>query len=653
MKNYYKHINIPKERKLYSGFDQISHKLSGQIFNLYTNIVFKKKLKNDAKEIHKLSLEYANLGDYDIDKLIKSYQLKFKLNKLTSKEFLEAFAVVVELGYRVTGKRAYEVQIMGAIALVKKYIIQMATGEGKTLTASIAAVILGWSGKPVHILTSNDYLASRDAQLLEPFYNRANLSCGYVIGKTTKEERKEIYKLDLVYSTAKDILADFLKDRMQEEQNYNINSFLIDKLTNSVKNKDYLLRGLEYVIVDEADSVLADDAVTPLIISSKAENKVLKESVVDAHKIIEYFQKDKHYTISEKFNDITLTKLGLELIDSYHYSFAKIWQSKDRREFLIKQALEAKELYELNKHYIIKDGKVVIVDEKTGRIMSERSWGNGLHQAIEVKEGVEITDPTTTFAKMSFQRFFRLYTHLCGMSGTLQNLKSEFWQIYDTKTIDIPSRVPSKMIILKDKIYFDKNEKEKNLIKYIIKLHEKSLPILIGVTTIKDSESLAKKLKQENITCVTLNALHDEEEADIIKDAGEKNKITIATNMAGRGTDIHISEEVDKLGGLQVITTQRDKSRRIDMQFFGRCARQGQNGTALAFLSLEDTILKHYVPKWLNNYLTTNFHKKNIKKLSNLIYMIYQRKIEKDISNIRNKTLLKEFSIDDSMSYTS
>lgn len=536
--------------------------------------------------------------------------------------------------------------------MVKKYIIEMSTGEGKTLTASLAAVILGWMGKPVHILTSNDYLAARDAELLSSFYYRANLTVGAVIGETAPEKRKEIYTYDIVYSTAKDILADFLKDRMKEEQNYSIINFLVNKISNNVVPTDYFLRGLDTVIVDEADSVLADDAVTPLIISTKAENRILKESVQDAYKISKYLEKDIDYTVNEEFHDITLKEQAEAIIENHIYSLTNIWRSKERREFLIKQALMAKELYIVNKHYIIKDGKVMIVDEKTGRIMSERTWGNGLHQAIEVKEGVEITDPTTTFAKMSFQRFFRLYKHLCGMSGTLENLQNEFWQIYNIQILKIPTRVPSKMNILKDKIFLDKNAKEEALIAYIESLNKKSIPVLVGITTIEDCEILANKLKCLNLECTLLNALYDDVEAEIIANAGEINNITIATNMAGRGTDIHISEHVNKLGGLHVITTQRDKSRRIDMQFFGRCARQGQNGTAVAFLALEDSVLNNYTPEWLKKFIYKKFDSTYTKKFSILIYKYYQKKIEKDISITRDKTLRREFSMDDSMSYT-
>ncbi|MAC85044.1 MAG: prepilin peptidase [Arcobacter sp.] len=649
MREYRKQIQVSKEKKLYSGIDSLSNYFIGKIKNLQVN---HKSLKKEAEKIYKLSIDYSSISDEELDEKVRFYHSKFKINKVNDNEFINALGIVVELAYRQLGKRAYVVQIMGTISLIRGFAIEMSTGEGKTITASIAAVILAWRGKPVHILTSNDYLASRDAEILKDLYNKANLSVGSIIGSSEKEYRKETYKKDIVYTTGKEVLADFLKDRMLEEENFCVNSFLIDKISNKNISNDYLLRGLDVVIVDEADSVLADDAVTPLIISAKAENKVLQESVVVAYNIAKKLKKDVHYKIYEKFHDIVLLKEAIKEIESNSDALINIWRLKERREFLIKQALIARELYHNNKDYIIKDGKVVIIDEKTGRVMSERSWSNGLHQAIEVKEGLEVTEPTITYAKMSFQRFFRLYKHLCGMSGTIQNLKDEFWQIYSLKTIKIPTRVPSKMNILSDRLHLNKVERDVNLVEYIKDLNKKNIPVLVGVTTIKDSEFLALKLKEFNIECTLLNALHDEQEAEIISKAGRLKNVTIATNMAGRGTDIHIEDKVNGLGGLHVITLQRDVSRRIDLQFFGRCARQGQNGTAMSFLSLDDKIVQQYLPKWLRIYLGEYFNFSIIRKIALYMYIYYQYRIEKDISKLRNKTLFKDMAIEDSMSFT-
>ena len=649
MKKARKNIIKIKEKELHEGLDYYYNLILGKINKFKYR---PSNLKKDALFVHKTSLEFQKLGQEELDKKIELIQTLFRLNKQKEKDVLEAFALCVEACFRITAKRAYVVQIMGAIALYKKFIIEMSTGEGKTLTAAIAAGVLGWLGKPIHIFTSNDYLAARDAELFEQFYNSIGLTCCSITSSNSPEERKKLYESNIVYTTGKEVLADFLKDRMKEDSSFDFNKYLIDKVSGKLNENDYALRGLEIAIIDEADSVLADDAVTPLIISATAENKVLQKSVVDAYKIASLLKKDEDYKISEKFNDITLTKSGIKIVEENSFELNEIWKVKHRREYLVKQALTARELYLLNKHYIIKEGKVVIVDEKTGRIMEHRSWGNGLHQAIEVKEGLEITDPTTTFAKMSFQRFFRLYTHLCGMSGTLKNLDNEFWQIYEISILKIPTRVPSKMIIKKDEFFLDENKKNTKIIEYINSLNKKGIPVLIGVTSIKDSENLAKELKKIGLQSKTLNALHDEDEANIISQAGQKGSITIATNMAGRGTDIDLSEEINSLGGLHVITTQRDKSRRIDLQFFGRCARQGENGVAVAFLSLDDLIIKHYLPAWLREFFLKNFNSKLIKKIAWLFYVFYQKKIEKDISNIRNKTLLQEFNLKNSMSYT-
>jgi preprotein translocase subunit SecA len=650
MREYYSNINVSKEKRLYKGVDTYTNMIIGVFKN---RLIDTKSLKQIASDIHKLSLSYQQMGEEELDSMIKDAKKDLRLNKADDSRLCEIFALAVELCYRVTQKRAYIVQIMGAFSLYKKYIIQMATGEGKTLTASIGAVVLGWRGKPLHILSSNDYLSARDAELFRILYERAGLSVGSVTSSTKPNERKELYKKDIVYSTAKEILADFLKDRMQEPQKFDINTFFIDKITNNDTNKNYLIRGLDTVIVDEADSVLADDAVTPLIISAKAENRLLKEAVLDAHNLIKNLEKDAHYELDEKFYDVSFTKLGLEVIDAHIEALSDIWKAKSRREFLIKQAIVARDIYTLNKEYIIKDGAVIIIDEKTGRVMEGRSWGNGLHQAIEVKESLEITDPTITHSKMSFQRFFRLYNHLCGMSGTLSSLSNELWQIYEKKIVKIPTRLQSKMDILEDKIYLTQKDKEKALIEYIKDKNSKGLPILIGVTSIKESETLSQLLKKENIECTLLNALYNEEEATIIAQAGQMYKVTIATNMAGRGTDIHISDEVESMGGLQVILTQKDKSKRVDLQFFGRCARQGQKGCAVAFLSLEDKILQNYLNKKLLDLVYKNFDNKYTKKFTLLAYKYYQYRIEKTISNIRKKVLQNEFTLDDNMSYIS
>ena len=605
-----------------------------------------------SQEIYDLSIQYDTFSFEELFEKLDTLKIKLRLNKLNDDELKQVFAICVQLCFMVTQKRAYKVQIMGAVSLYKQHIIQMSTGEGKTLTASIAATVLALKGKSVHILTSNDYLSSRDANLFSAFYNKVGLNVGAVISSTSIEDRKIIYKNNIVYSTGKEILADFLKDRMKEPQKFNINSFFINKLFDKKKlDNNYLLRGLDCVIVDEADSVLADDAITPLIISAKSENKLLKQAVIDANFIASKLEHEVHYIVNERYLEVVLTKHGVEFIEKFVESLSNIWHSKTRREFLIKQAILAIEIYKKDKQYIIKDGKIVIIDERTGRIMDGRSWGNGLHQAIEVKEGLEISDPTTTYSKMSFQRFFRLYSHLCGMSGTLSNLENELWQIYGKQIVKIPTRLDSKMKILKDKIYLTQEEKETALVEYIKEINSKELPILIGVTSIKESESLAKKLKSLNINCTALNALHDDEEAEIISNAGQKAKVTIATNMAGRGTDIHIDEEVNHIGGLHIVLTQKDKSRRVDLQFFGRCARQGQNGVAVAFLSLEDTILQNYLNPTILKYLENNFNNIISKKLILLIYRYYQNKIEKNISNIRKNILQNEFLLDDNMSY--
>lgn len=650
MKEYYKQIIKPDEKRLYKGLDSFTNKTIGRVKTLLNR---PSKLRVQAKKIFDLSFEYEYLDEERFAEKVSEYKNKFRLQKIKSdEEFHEAFALAVEAAFRILNKRAYIVQIMGALALVKGYAIEMSTGEGKTLTATIAAIALAWRGKPVHIITSNDYLAKRDAENMREVYRYCSISVGHVIGTMRTQERRENYSHDITYTTSKEVLADFLRDRMLESQEYNINNLLINKITNKSIPTEYVLRGLAIAIIDEADSVLSDEATTPLIISAQGENKILKESTALAYEIASSFVKERDYTVHERYHEIVLTKEGSQLVKDKTATLAPIWHQKDRREFLIKQALLAKEVYHLHKHYVIVEGKILIVDEKTGRVMHGRSWGNGLHQAIEAKERVEITDPTTTFSKMSFQRFFRFYKHLCGMSGTLHSLSHEFWDIYNLSIIKIPTRLQSKMNILPERIFLNHQEKIDELIEYIKLLTKKRVPVLVGTQSIKESEELSMRLMEENIQCATLNALHDELEAEIIKEAGLQNRVTIATNMAGRGTDISISPEVDAIGGLHVIITQKDTSKRIDFQFYGRAARQGQNGEAVAFLSLEDEMLNNYLPKKLKLFFESNIQKAYVKKIIARFYRHYQNRIQRETSIVRQKRLFQEFDVDDSMSFT-
>jgi preprotein translocase subunit SecA len=511
----YRKTTIPKEKKFLTGFDGIINGIYGFFYkNFLVSFVLRKK----ANKILSLSHKMKELSDEDIDKKLYECRRVVRFNK-TDEVLDEALALIVEVSHRVLGMRPYDVQIMGVLAQQKGFLIEMMPGEGKTITAAIWAVMAGWTGKPCHIVTSNDYLASRDAMSLKEFYQRCHLSVGYVVSTFDEMQRREAYMNDIVYATSKELLADFLRDSMKAKD-IDFDKYLINKLSFSSFGVQKVMRGLGIAIVDEADSVLADEAITPLIISIASDNEMLKKATLISKDIVDTLQKDVDYKVDLKFRDVELTKEFEEKFQKLFSNLPPIFKSKHRREFLIKQALMAKEFYHNNSEYIIKDKKIVIVDEKTGRSMEGRSWSAGLHQAIEAKENLELSDPTVIHTKMSFQRFFRLYEKISGMSGTLQKLQNELWHIYKLPTIKIPKRVKNRYELRKPLIYATKEEKFQAVIDEIIKIHETKRPILVGTKDIKESEKLSNALKKHNIESTVLNALHDEEEAAIVYKAG-------------------------------------------------------------------------------------------------------------------------------------
>ena len=641
--------SIPKEKKSYTGLDEILHTLIGRF---YKALISPKRLYLQAEKIHSLSLEYANLSTDQISSMLLNSKSLFRLNRVHSEnELNQAVALVADIACRTLGMRPHIVQLMGVLAQSKNFAIEMLPGEGKTITAAISGVLAAWTGFPCHIVTSNDYLAQRDAKIMQPLYSGCGVSVSAVASEMLPEERRAAYKSMVVYATSKELLADFLRDQMKRE-NFSINQFLLDKLSHKFSVEEPVMRGLHTAIVDEADSVLADEATTPLIISVPTKNELLKEASLIAGNLTKLLQKDKHFIVYEKFREVVLSKEGEEWLETHKTSFPEAWEIKSRREFLIRQALIAREFYHNHKQYIIdEEGKIVIVDEATGRLMPMRSWGAGLHQAIEAKEGLTLTDPTETHTRMSFQRFFRLYSRLSGMSGTMQNLHSELWHIYKLSTIRIPKRVPNTYDLLPAKILPTTAAKWQAVCKNIQEIHPTGRPILVGTKSIDESEHLATLLQSMGIDCTLLNALHHDKEAEIIALAGKQGNITIATNMAGRGTDILISDEVVSLGGLHVISTQRHESSRVDLQLYGRTARQGQPGTVIPILSLEDFILKQHCPKVLYSILQKTVETPAGRLLALFTYTLIQKRTEKSSSSIRRKILEKDFSLNDMLSF--
>ena len=484
----------------------------------------------------------------------------------------EAFAVVREAGLRVFGERHYDEQLIGGIVLHQGKIAEMKTGEGKTLCSTLPVYLNALTGRGVHVVTVNDYLARRDAEWMGGLYRFLGLSFGTILHGKDDKQRKEAYGADVTYGTNNEFGFDYLRDNMK----FDI--------------KDFCQREFHFAIVDEVDSILIDEARTPLIISGPADAST--EQYFRVNKIIPQFKKDIHFTLDEKARAISMTEegvaLGEELLNVDNLYDPKNIDSLHH----ITQGLKAHFLFQADVDYLVKDGEVIIVDEFTGRTMPGRRYSDGLHQALEAKEGVKIERENQTYASITFQNYFRMYEKLAGMTGTADTEAAEFKKIYDLDVVVLPTHENMIRIDYPDLIYKNINAKYRAVTREIKELHDKGQPILVGTISIDVSEQIAKMLKKAGIKHSVLNAKHHEKEAEIVALAGQKGRVTIATNMAGRGTDIKLGDGVAELGGLHILGTSRHESRRIDNQLRGRSGRQGDQGSSRFYLSLEDDLLR-------------------------------------------------------------
>ena len=483
----------------------------------------------------------------------------------------ESFAVVREAARRAIGMRHFDVQLIGGIVLFEGKIAEMATGEGKTLVATLAAYLRGLTGKGVHIVTVNDYLARRDREWMGPVYEFLGLSVGVIQTDMNPEERRKAYSSDITYGTNNEFGFDYLRDNMAIAKEYCVQ------------------RKLYYAIVDEVDSILIDEARTPLIISGPAEDSTDKYYIVD--RAVSKLQRNKDFTVDERDQVVMLTEEGIESIQKILNVNIYDEQNIDLVHH-VQQALRAHHLFKRDDRYIVENGEVIIIDEFTGRKMPGGRYSDGLHQALEAKEGLKIQRENQTLATITFQNYFRLYEVLSGMTGTADTEAAEFMEIYKLDVVVIPTNRPLNRINYPDVVFKTEKEKFKAIAEEIEELHKKGQPVLVGTVSIEKSEKLSTLLKRRGIPHSVLNAKFHEKEAEIVAQAGQRGAVTIATNMAGRGTDIKLGEGVVELGGLHVLGTERHESRRIDNQLRGRCGRQGDPGSSRFYLSLEDDLLR-------------------------------------------------------------
>lgn len=543
---------------------------------------FKRFFDSNKREIARLSalVERINNIEPELEALsdtelkAKTGEFKQRLNGGESLDSLlpEAFAVVREAAKRTIGQRHYDVQLMGGIVLHEGRIAEMKTGEGKTLSATLPVYLNALTGKGVHVVTVNDYLAKRDAEWMGQIYRFLGMSVGVIVHGLDFQDRADAYQCDITYGTNNEFGFDYLRDNM-------------------VTSPDLLVqRELNYAIVDEVDSILIDEARTPLIISGMAEEST--NHYEQFARIVPRLQNEIDYTVDEKAKTAAMTEAGVAKVEK----MLGIDNLFDDRHFALNhyliQALKAYTLFKRDRDYVVKDGEVIIVDEFTGRLMPGRRYSDGLHQAIEAKENVKVAQESQTLASITFQNYFRMYEKLAGMTGTAATEEEEFRRIYGMDVVVIPTNKPMIRVDYPDLVYKTSAAKYAAVVKEIEEKHKKGQPVLVGTISIERSEELSRMLKKIGIPHQVLNAKYHEQEAEIIKNAGQRGAVTIATNMAGRGTDIVLGEGVAELGGLHVIGTERHESRRIDNQLRGRSGRQGDPGSSRFYVSLEDDLMR-------------------------------------------------------------
>lgn len=543
------------------------------------------KLEPIVEEINSLEPKMQVLSDQELKAKTQEFKERHKVGETLDQLLPEAFAVVREASQRATeaGFRHYDVQLLGGIVLHQGKTAEMKTGEGKTLAATLPVYLNALTGKGVHVVTVNDYLAERDSEWMGQIYRFLGMSVGVILSGMSPAQRREAYNCDITYGTNNEFGFDYLRDNM------------------AYKEEDLVQREHHYAILDEVDSILIDEARTPLIISGPVQEK--SSDYRKFNRVIPRLKKEEDYEIDEKNKLVTLTEAGVKKAESKLNVDNLYSEENFKLNHQLNQALKAHTLMKKDRDYIVKDGAVKIVDEFTGRVMEGRRYSEGLHQAIEAKEGVEVQKGSQTFAKITLQNFFRMYNKLAGMTGTAETEEEEFIKIYDMPVVVVPTNEPMIRDDMADLVFTNKEAKYKAVIKEIKAKYEKGQPVLVGTADIENSEMLSRELKKVKVPHEVLNAKNHEREAEIVKDAGQKKSVTIATNMAGRGTDIVLGDGVVELGGLHVLGTERHESRRIDNQLRGRAGRQGDPGSSQFYVSLEDDLLRLFGSDKINSIL--------------------------------------------------
>jgi preprotein translocase subunit SecA len=637
-----------REEERESWLDRTASAIWGTLFQRFGgNDLDRGFLRRVAKASDRLEL----LGRSELDDVVAALRQDLHRNGLRPDLVARAFAVIREMSRRELGMRPFDVQLLGGWAMMRGKVAEMETGEGKTLTATLPAATAALAGIPVHIITVNDFLAARDAAWMKPLYDALGLSVGTVLEGMSPAERRHAYGCSITYCTNKQVVFDYLKDRLLLQQESRALHLKIEALHRPDPRASRLvMRGLCFAIVDEADSVLVDEARTPLIISGGRgagdQERVYRQALDAARRM----QAGRDYLVSEHERRIDLTDLGRAHAKRLTDRYGGVWSAPAHRDDIMRQALSAVHLYKRDKHYIVEEERVRIVDEYTGRVMADRSWERGLHQMIEAKEGLEISGRQETLARISYQRFFRRYLKLAGMTGTAREVAGEVWAVYRLNTVRIPTNRAQRRKIHGDLIYPTSDAKWQAIADRVAQLHARGRPVLVGTRSVADSEHISELLDKAGVSHSVLNARQNRAEADIVAQAGQPGRVTVATNMAGRGTDIKLAPGVAQAGGLFVVASERHEAGRIDRQLFGRSGRQGDPGEGQAMVSLDDELVRGVFGWLLDRLSARKAHFPDW--LSRVLFGWAQRTTERRHGRIRKRLLYSDDSLQDLLAFS-
>ena len=600
--------------------------------------------------------EIGHLREDQIPDVVRDLRQRLKSEGYRQDLVARSFALVREIAWRTVEMRPLDVQLIGGLVILSGMVAEMETGEGKTLTATLPACALAFSGIPVHIITVNDYLARRDAEWMEPIYRALGLTVGTIRHGIDPGSRRAAYRCDITYCTNKEVAFDYLRDRIVLWDRPSPIRLRLEKLygDNSRINQ-LVMRGLHYAIVDEADSVLVDESRTPLIISAETEGVYAPDIYQHALGIAKELRRQRDFATLVSDRAVELTGSGKARLADVDWPQTRASINSRQQEELVRQALVALYLFDRDKHYLVQDEKIQIIDEYTGRLMADRSWERGLHQLIEVKEGCEVSQRKETRARISYQRFFRRYLALAGMTGTAREVAGELWSIYRLRVVNVPTNRPVRRNLLPDQVLTTADQKWQAVVKSVENMSRQGRPVLVGTRSVEASEHLSHLMDQADLPHGVLNARQDDEEAEIIAQAGEKERITVATNMAGRGTDIRLAPGVAELGGLHVIATERHDARRIDRQLFGRCGRQGDPGSCEAIVCLEDELIIVYTNRmlqWLMVAMANILGGSLMRPAGKFIFRRAQHAAQRQHAKIRRNLLKFDEQISDSLAFT-